>query len=72
MRLEASGLHHLRLAVIPADVFSSLATTYVVLSIHQVRDLSRKKWLLSFRETKAGAEANSWLVGARACLRPLG
>ncbi len=42
MRLEASGLHHLRLAVIPADVFSSLATTHVVLSIHQVREMSRK------------------------------
>ncbi len=34
MRLEMSGLHHLRLAVVPADVFSSLATTSIVLSIH--------------------------------------
>jgi len=58
MRLEASGLHHLRLAVIPAGMFSSLATTYVDLSIHQVRKLSRKKWLLSFREIKTGAKAN--------------
>lgn len=33
MRLEASGLHHLRLAVIPAGMFSSLVTTYVVVTL---------------------------------------
>jgi len=52
MRLEASGLHHLRLAVIPADLFSSLATTYIVLSIHQVREMSRKNGCCSHLEIR--------------------